>query len=85
MELPALGVTGVVQQGSIVALEAPVVGAECRVVLEHGRGRRISVEMARLDAAWLEVVCRLLLTVGEDSSTPVQSLPGAVRAVAAQP
>lgn len=61
VELAALGVAASEPQLSLVRLDALNRGAECRVVLEPATGGRLSVELARVDAAWLEVACRALL------------------------
>ena len=47
--------------GSVRPVEALGPRGECRVVLESVAGARLSVELARVDPAWLSAVCRLLL------------------------
>jgi len=63
VELPSLGLVRPGQE-----LEAPGMRAECRVVLEGVAGARLSVELARVDPAWLSSVCALLLDAAPASA-----------------
>lgn len=74
VELPALG-AAMAPQPPRIPLDALGQGAECRVVLETAAGGRLSVELARVDAAWLEVVCRSLLAASAGPTATAHSVP----------
>jgi hypothetical protein len=76
----ALGLPGAKARAAFVelpalhALAAPVMAMDgsdpsiaCRVVLDTAAGARLSVELARVDAATLAWVCRSMLAAGADA------------------
>jgi hypothetical protein len=77
VELPALHALAAPTMAGAAAVEGTGPRSACRVVLEPATGGRLSVELARVDAAWLEVVCRSLLAASAGLTARAYSVPWA--------
>lgn len=62
-------------QAPLIPLDAVGQGAQCRVVLETAAGGRLGVELARVDATTLELVCRSLLAASARPTATAHSVP----------